>query len=372
MCTGTACRVLASLAAAISVSSASAQSEGMPWRTDFQAARAEALQANKLLLVHFWTESCGPCKVLESRVYSQPQVAVAVTTEYVPVKVNAAQSPELAQALGVTRVPTDVIVTPQGQVVRSFVSPSTPMEYVGAVMQVANQHRTQAGGAYAAAAAQAPAQAVTSAGVLSVTPATADLARSTGVAPATSPASPSTSPFATPTAPVAASNPFAGGADRYAAQRAPVSAPTSQASPATATADTAPQLPPGSPELGFDGYCPVTMKNEWRWQKGDVRWGAIHQGRTYLFATETAQRAFLATPDQYSPVLSGVDPVVAVDQRKSVAGQREYAVQYPTSTGRFYLFSSQETLEKFWENPAAYAQGAERVAALSAEAPLVR
>jgi YHS domain-containing protein len=81
---------------------------------------------------------------------------------------------------------------------------------------------------------------------------------------------------------------------------------------------------------------------------------------------------FLANPDQFSPVLSGVDPVVAVDQRKSVPGQREFAVQYPTSTGRFYLFSSQQTLEKFWENPSAYAQGAERVAALPAETSFVR
>ena len=44
----------------------SAQSEGMPWRTDFQAARAEAQQSGKLLLVHFWTETCGPCKLLHT------------------------------------------------------------------------------------------------------------------------------------------------------------------------------------------------------------------------------------------------------------------------------------------------------------------
>jgi hypothetical protein len=50
--------------------------------------------------------------------------------------------------------------------------------------------------------------------------------------------------------------------------------------------------------MGFEGFCPVTMKNEWRWARGDVRWGAIHQGRTYLFASEDAQRAFLATNDR--------------------------------------------------------------------------
>ncbi len=135
---------------------ASAQSEGMPWRTDFQAARAEAQQKGKLLLVHFWTETCGPCKLLEKRVFEQPQVAVAVCNEYIPVKVNANETPEIAQAYGVTRVPTDVVVTAQGQLIHSFVSPATPMEYVSVTTQVANAYRTQSGSAYAADLNRAP------------------------------------------------------------------------------------------------------------------------------------------------------------------------------------------------------------------------
>lgn len=367
------------------VSSASAQSEGMPWRTDFQAARAEAQQSGKLLLVHFWTESCGPCKLLEKRVFSQPQVGVAVSNQFVPVKINANEAPELAQAYGVTRVPTDVVVTSQGQVVRAFVSPATPMEYISATAQIASVYRTQGGNAYAAAVAAAPdpGTAFTQGATTPTTP--------QQVAPSVTPAVASyNTPPATPTAPPAAvaSNPYTSQpqpatqapADRYAvAPQQP--APQQQMNPAMTPANppqqqppvvasaAAPQLPPGSPALGFEGYCPVTMKNEWRWAKGDVRWGAIHQGRTYLFASEEAQKTFLGSPDAYSPVLSGADPVAAVDQQKSVPGVREFAVEFE---GRFYMFANEQTLEKFWSNPTSYAQGAQRVAALPAGSSFIR
>jgi thioredoxin-like negative regulator of GroEL/YHS domain-containing protein len=363
---------------------AMAQSEGMPWRTDFQAARAEAQQSGKLLLVHFWTESCGPCKLLETRVFSQPQVAVAISNEYIPVKVNANESPEIAQAYGVTRVPTDVIVTAQGQLVHSFVSPATPMEYVGLTTQVASAYRSQTGGAYAAAVAKAPAPATTYADNKPTTP-TATQQTSPNAAFAAYAAS------MQPQTPPVASNPYAAQAQAPAqqqlapqqqmnpaamvAQAQPSVQPQTQAQPPQAqqqppvVASAAPQLPPGSPALGFEGFCPVTMKNEWRWAKGDVRWGAIHQGRTYLFASAEAQKTFLTNPDAFSPVLAGSDPVAAVDKQQTVPGVREFAVEYE---GRFYLFANEQSLEKFWSNPTAYAQGAQRVAAQPAGGSMIR
>lgn len=373
---------------AVCATPALAQSEGMPWRTDFQAARAEAQQKGKLLLVHFWTETCGPCKLLEKRVFDQPQVAVAVCNEYIPVKVNANESPEIAQAYGVTRVPTDVVVTAQGQLVHSFISPATPMEYVGMTTQVANAYHTQPGSTYAAAVAAAPAPAPTFT-IDNSTAAVAPPSQYGGANPAFASApAPTQQPQQQQQPAAVASNPYttpsgatppqtAAPADRYATappqQPAPqqqmnaAMTPSQPQSPVVASA--APQLPPGSPALGFEGFCPVTMKNEWRWAKGDVRWGAIHNGRTYLFASEAAQKTFLTNPDAYSPVLSGSDPVAAVDQQKSVPGVREFAVEFE---GRFYLFSNEQTLEKFWSNPTAYAQGAQRVAALPAGDSFIR
>lgn len=106
------------------------------------------------------------------------------------------------------------------------------------------------------------------------------------------------------------------------------------------------------------------MKKNWEWKKGDVRYGAIHRGRTYLFSSTENRDLFLTAPEDYAPALSGSDPVLAVDQRQSVAGSRQYAVEYK---GRFYFFASEETLSRFWTNADGYATGAERVAAAATD-----
>lgn len=106
------------------------------------------------------------------------------------------------------------------------------------------------------------------------------------------------------------------------------------------------------------------MKTNWEWKKGDVRFGAIHRGRTYLFTTAENRDTFLQSPDEFAPALSGSDPVLAVDSRQNIPGSRQYAVEY---RGKFYFFSSEETLSRFWTNADGYATGAERVAAATGD-----
>jgi protein disulfide-isomerase len=122
---------------------------------------------------------------------------------------------------------------------------------------------------------------------------------------------------------------------------------------AAATPDPS-KLPPGAPPLGFDGYCPVSMRKAWKWAVGDPKFGAIHLGRTYWFAGPQEQQEFLANPDFYSPALAGIDPVLAIDHRQSVAGLREHSLDYD---GQFYLFSSEATLQQFTSSPERYATG---------------
>ena len=95
------------------------------------------------------------------------------------------------------------------------------------------------------------------------------------------------------------------------------------------------------------------MKGTWQWIPGDVKWGAIHRGRTYLFAGQAQQQQFLAEPDQFSPVLSGADAVIAVDQQQRIDGRREHGLEY---NGRFYLFSTEASLQQFSSNPERYAE----------------
>ena len=113
-------------------------------------------------------------------------------------------------------------------------------------------------------------------------------------------------------------------------------------------------LPPGAPPLGFDGYCPVSMRNEWKWVSGDSRWGIVHRGRTYWFASQAEQQQFWTDPDRYSPALSGMDPVMAIDHQQQVPGKREHSIDYDNL---FYLFCSEATLQQFTANPERYSVG---------------
>ena len=99
------------------------------------------------------------------------------------------------------------------------------------------------------------------------------------------------------------------------------------------------------------------MKRQWQWAQGDIRYGAEHRGRTYLFASQACQQEFLANPDSYSPVLSGMDPVLHLEQMQSVPGKRQYALEYK---GQFYLFSNEQTLNRFWQNADQYTAGVQQ------------
>ena len=145
----------------------------------------------------------------------------------------------------------------------------------------------------------------------------------------------------------------------------PAAGTTPRASPATAAATAATSPPPpalaaplgptdssaSSMPVGLDGYCPVTLLDRGVWAEGRAQWGVRHRGRTYLFAGQAEQQAFLAAPDRYAPGLSGDDPVLALDTGRQVQGQRRYGVTYQS---RMYLFSSPETRATFAADPQRY------------------
>ncbi len=103
---------------------------GVQWQQSLEDAKRLAAQSNRLVLVHFWSPSCTPCLQLEQNVFSQPQVQQAVQARFVPIKLNADDWPTTAKAFGITRLPTDLVITPGGQVVGRMLSPPTPAAYL--------------------------------------------------------------------------------------------------------------------------------------------------------------------------------------------------------------------------------------------------
>ncbi len=113
-----------------------------------------------------------------------------------------------------------------------------------------------------------------------------------------------------------------------------------------------PQLPPGCPPLALDGNCPVTLVERKRWAVGHPTFGAVHRGRTYLFLGPQEREKFLTDPDRFSPVLSGLDPVHAIDNKASAPGRREFGVF--GADGKIYLFADEASRVRFEQNEQHY------------------
>lgn len=378
--------------------------EAVRWRTNLDAAKIEAAQTGRLVLLHFYTSSCGPCKMLDQNVFSQPQIGEGIEQNYVPVKVNADESPALASAYQITRVPSEIVIGSQGNAIAKLSCPQNPSEYIGQLSNLAENYRMHR--ANQNTIAQPPVQAAYAGlqvGNLQNQPApAANGVPNNQVAPASRPAEINNSYASRPSGPApyqsqAVNNSLARPPQRAMTPTLPANAMPnsyqSQANPNGAASTSLPgtgpqtvqnnqfaqphitgqttvgpgrevtrtshqsvvkQLPPGCPPLAFDGFCPVSLRESHKWVEGNLEFGAIHRGRTFLFATDAQRQQFLANPDSYCPVFSGMDPVMLLDQNKVVEGSRKFGFEY---RGAFYLFSNAATMNQFKNEPDKYAAG---------------
>jgi YHS domain-containing protein/thiol-disulfide isomerase/thioredoxin len=418
-CIGSQCRQ--SRAQPQATPAAAAAASGIQWQTNLEEAKRLAAESNRLILVHFWSPSCVPCMQLEQNVFSQPYVQQTIQAKYVPFKVNADESPKTTQFYGITRLPSDLVISPDGmKILGRTVSPSTPDAYL---QQLAIASSSTGAAPVAATAASpavpeagypqqgapqspiSPIAPANTAANISPTQPTSQLAKPaapaigayadsryteyfqrfgnapTAAAPNVSPAVQtvaSSSPVAAPapamTAPAVApgyetiANPYAAGSRYAAAPTQPMAAlPSQNPTPyfssagvpvAGSTQPAAPAInqavvaaPAGDAPVGLEGYSPVALAEQHRWQLGDRRWGVVHRGRTYLFSAPEEQQKFLANPDRYSPAFSGRDVVAALDYGQEVEGKRQFGVEYQ---GRVYLFSNIGSQRQFSENTTRY------------------
>jgi len=386
------------------------QADPIHWRTSLDAAQIEAGRTGKLVLLHFYKSNCGPCKKLQRDVFSQPQIAAAMERDYVPVKFNADESPAQANRFQITSFPSEVVLNSQGNVIQKLSCPLEPAGYGSQLAQVAQYYRRQPvnrtasaqstiHSAYSGLKIGQPNQtqtatAVPTTGSVPLVPlvtqnpythATPSAARASVVQQQAAPTLPAnampnsyrgryaveaaqapgvkqaqaTLPVATIAAASADSSVVATRSIEKTTTPTtppatrPVAAAPTVASPVVAEA-WPPQLPVGTPPLAFDGYCPVSLQQVQKWVRGNKTFGAIHRGRTYLFAGDTQRQKFLATPDAYSPVFSGNDAVKILDENVQVAGSRKFGFAYRNA---FYLFSSKETMQRFARQPDRYSAG---------------
>lgn len=86
------------------------------WYTNFENARKVAITTNKLIIVDFWATWCGPCKKMDSEVWSDTEIQKKMGS-FVPLKIDLDIKRNLANRFNVKAIPYIFIIDGNGEIV---------------------------------------------------------------------------------------------------------------------------------------------------------------------------------------------------------------------------------------------------------------
>lgn len=103
----------------------------MALQIDSENFDAEVMKSSKPVLLDFWAEWCGPCRMIGPLV---EQLATELADVAVVAKVNVDSSPELASRYGVRTIPTLVFIK-NGEVVDTVIGAGTSKDALAAKLR---------------------------------------------------------------------------------------------------------------------------------------------------------------------------------------------------------------------------------------------
>jgi thioredoxin-like negative regulator of GroEL len=109
----------------------SAPADDIAWRYDYNAARKEALEKNRPLVLDFSTENCYYCAQLDRITFHDPVIVGLVNDKFIPLKVDAQKNALLTEALHIERFPTLVLAAPDGKILATIEGYRDPEPFHG-------------------------------------------------------------------------------------------------------------------------------------------------------------------------------------------------------------------------------------------------
>ncbi len=385
-------------------SRASQAGQTIAWGDDVNRAIEAAAKSGQPVLVHFYSDNCVPCKMLDARAFKHPGLCRDLQTKVLPVKINVDHHRDLAIKYQITKWPTDLYLHPNGQEIYRTVSPQDPDAYVKLIDRMSTRNRdwiteriAQSNSPMARntskpqLAAPEPSQPVTSqsprfqpvsqtrlsdeAGVTPMTPANATIPTESnpycadpvlGVSNVfdEAPQGPfhlashaRENRYQARTSSSVLTNPQPTSVQESVMQPGPTPAQPPSASNSGMAGVTIGGVFNDSASVDLDGYCPVSLMARSEWVLGNPSCAVKHRGRVYYCINEEAQQFFLATPDRFAPVLSGYDIVHFLETGELVAGKREHGCRFGVTSDRerVFLFATPATRQRFNQEAVRYA-----------------
>jgi len=276
--------------------------DAMPWRDDFDKARAEATAARKNLWVQFTGPWCLYCRMMDRDAFTRADVVAGAKDRFVAVKVRSDQREDLVAHFGITRLPVTILVDLEGRVIARHDGFAHPAEVSGLLAAAARPQ------------VDASTDAIALAGYCPVS-----LVKGVGLTP--------------------------GKKDHQAKHDGRVYHFATAEARAAFAQDPEHYLP------ADQGRCPVRKVEADESVVGSPRFGVHYRGRVYLCVDEAARRRFAADPERFSNLDvadRGLCPACPKDDPKAARGRPEYAASHK---GRRYHFHDQAHLEAFKADP---------------------
>lgn len=107
------------LCASVLAQSATLLGEEIRWRHDYNAARREAREQGRPLLVDIGAENCVWCQKLDATTFRDPALVELLNEHFVPLKVDGGREPALVEILRIQAFPTLVLAAADGRIIET-------------------------------------------------------------------------------------------------------------------------------------------------------------------------------------------------------------------------------------------------------------
>ena len=292
---------------------------------DLTSAIQNAREHGIPVLLHFYTDWCGPCRRMDQMVFSAPELEKDLGGQILLLKVNAEHATDLAQKYQIDSYPTDVFIDANGRMLTKLAGMASYPEFVRSAQEVSRRYQKSV----------------------------SLVAKRKAVGNDPSPVS------------------FW---KIRLGEEGSLNSVEETITPATTSSekyDTTPkeENKPESIFVALDGFCPVALHEGREWVTGKETYEAIHNQQTYRLSSYTAKSKFEKNPQKYAPRLLGCDPVILWESDRAIPGTTQFAAMYEDE---LYLFQSEENRALFELDPERYTNTRHVLAPKQIEASIIR
>lgn len=92
------------------------------WETNYNTALEKAIKENKSIMIDFYTDWCTICKIMETNVYLDREIASNINYNFVPLKINAEDNDKklLTNQYNISAFPTTVFINTNGFIIKKI------------------------------------------------------------------------------------------------------------------------------------------------------------------------------------------------------------------------------------------------------------